>query len=357
MTRAARHAQRAGAAALHLIYAPARRDLAMPRQYLRSTSFLAPAPARWGLGILWAGAGGSTWPGSPVPHGPGGGTANALINMGSAVLFCGPSRDARTGVAARVCARMCQNRRTIEPQNGNGRNQPFLEPLAVLSRFHGSGANILLGRYSAAPCPIAGRSHPGLIGGGGGRKFRGRVRVGGLVDRPAVDRIALDQAVGGNGGFLRFFGGASGRVGMGMSEREGKSVADQRLAAVVQKPAGLASDAPGGRSIAVAAWAPPTPPSRHAPFPLMLAQTFFPISIGLPVRGTMGQRQDRDGRQAGSTEMGSGERGFPVCRSTSLGAADRADAGARVGDGGVPVPAPMRRGPQGLWAGARHVNG
>lgn len=346
MTRAARHAQRAGAAALRFDYGRADRDLAMPRQYLRSSFLLAPAPARWHLGILWAGAGGATWPGSPVPHGPGGGTGNALISLGSAVPFRRASRDARTDVAARVCAIGSWNHRTTEPQNENGRNQPFLEPMAVLSRFHGSGANILMGRYSAAPRSIAGSADLGLIGGGGWRKFRGPVRAGG----------AIGQA-GGNGGFLRFFDGARGHVGMGMLERERKSVAFQVLGDGRRKPAGLADDGPRGGAGGGAAWAPPTPPSRPRPFPLTLTLTFFRVSIDLPIRGIRGQRLDRDGRLAGSPETGSGERGFPLSRSTQAGDAVQGDAAARVGDGGVPVSAATRRDPQGLWAGVRHVNG
>lgn len=251
MTRAARDAQRPGAAALRFIFALRDEYCATPPLYLPSSFFVPFTPARWLRRWDWVGAGP---PGSTVLHGSGGRTGKALICLGSVVPFFGPSRDVRADAAARACVREPQNHRTTEPIIRKLGNPPIRGREAVLSRFCGSASNIKWGGYSPRAFAVASSAAQGLDRGAAGEKFSAWAR------RPAapIGAAELDRGgsrdAAGNGGFPPFFGRGEGCVGTRSLECARIVEADQRLAPSGMQPAGLADRGaptpPGGRDLA-----------------------------------------------------------------------------------------------------------
>lgn len=312
MTRAASGAQRSGAAALN--FRMVREDYAMVDDNLRSSFFVPRAPARWDRKRLWAGPPGASPPGSTVPHGPGDRTGKPLILLGSTVLFHSPSRDARAAVQPRVRNEDHQNHRTTELQNQREINQSLAGSAPVLRfRRHKQWAG-----YSP---PVAATSIQPLFDGGAWRKFRGWLA-------PA----AWASSAGRNGGFPRFFGGATGRVGMAMLESAPKSVVCQRVVRVGRKPARLTGGArrtPGGCSIA---WTTPTPPIALLDLPSSLALTAFLIWADAQSRrcSTAWERA-----QTSNVKMGSGVSTSRLASGFVSGWARRANRDRRVGDRGV----------------------
>lgn len=356
MTRAARDAQRPGAAALRLIFTRPRGYLAHPRDYFRSSSFFAPTPARWlpqKLG-LWSGY--AEPPGSLVLHGHGGRTAKPLILLGSTVLFQSLTRDARAGAPAHTYR---ETYRTTEPQNF------ALEPaeicqkrgsMAVLrctAARTGHGSIRILAGYCLRAVVSTACPDLGLFAEGARRNFRASVR---LADGEASP-IALAGRTGENGGNPPFFEGAERRVGTVVLECSPEMAVSCGFAGVRQKPARLAAGHLAGGASAAPAGHPPTPPSRASSISCTLPLTFFRNSIDLDHRGVDRRGVDRNGRLAGLPETGSGARSFPRPATAKAGRAGCFNAQAWVGDGGVPLAARQRREDTGLWLGARHVNG
>lgn len=355
MTRDANGAQRSGAASLTIILAQPRRNYAPARGYFTYSFFVPRTPARRQQRMIGARPGGGHWPGSPVPIGSGGGTANRLKSMGSVVLFCAASHDASAGVAACMCVRMIENHRTTEPFVRNGINLPFLTDGAVLARFSRSGGYKQWGGYSPAVASRPSSADQGLDGGTAPRKFRAQVQLAAVAGRP----IEADAIADRNGGKLPFFGASDGRVGMAALEWCGKSEAHQRLAPSLRQPAGLAASVdlvdlppPGVDAVGT----PPTPPSGPRFVPLSQAQPIFSISSHLQIRRAQVGGLERQGRLTSSREMGSG-----------VSVLSLADRGQR--DGAVMIEQQQRVGVQGavlswgrsretttLWGGLHGVN-
>ena len=330
-THAARAAQRPGAAAFIMIFPHPREIYALPRDYFASSFFVPRTPARRLRRILWAGGRWRSRPGSAVPHGSGGRTSNPLERRGSAVLFYSALRDARAGMAARVCARAARNHRTIEPLARRRGNQPFLTGAAVLARFRRSGANKQWGGYAALGCASSFGSLQGLNGGSAGGKFWRRVRLAGAIGGAAGEI----GGVGESGGFLPFFERASGAVGMRLLERAGKGEADQRLAARRIQPAGLGAIGGLGTPGVAPAGRGGTPPSRAAFCHLPQAQPIFGVSSRLQIRSAIRPGMVRDGRSSLSLPTGSGVEGLSWPLAAARGRAGMSGCQMRVGEDGV----------------------
>lgn len=359
MMRTASGAQRSGAAVRADDAARQRDYLRTPRQYFASSFFVLRTPARWLRKRLWA----ARWPGrfagSAVPDGSGGRTANALINGGSVVLFYSPSRDACACAAARAYVRDHQNHRTTEPQNENGRNQPFLRASAVLWRFCGSGSHILMGEYWSASSSCAASLDQALDAGTSGAKFRAPARLAAGAGGPIGGGVAGPERVAGNGGFLRFFGSPIGRVGMLASERGGNVVSKQALACRLHQPAGLKASAAGRLAT------PPgvdrirrggTPPRRASSVLRSLAQPIFQVSADFRIRCLSGVDVDRDGRFSWGSRKGSGERRLRSAASSRRAKAPGRREQKRVGVQGVFLVSGRCRNAATLWGGHTRVN-
>lgn len=341
-THAARAAQRPGAAASIIIFAQPRENYALLGEYFATSFFVPRTPARWFRKRLWAGRSGGSSSGSPVPIGSGGRTANALILRGSVVLFCGPSRDARAGTAARVCVKEPQNHRTTEPLIRKEGNLPFPADEAVLRRFYGSRANKEWGGYCLRSIAGASRPLPGLDGGTGGAKFWAGARLAAGGGRAIGADLGQLGRVNGNGGFLQFFDAVSGRVGMASLERRRIVAADQRFAARRIQPAGLRAAAAGSRGLDLAeatgvdrAGQGGTPPSPAPSIPLPKAQPIFGVSAAFRIRCAHRAAMVRNGSSVSNLPTGSGDEGFRLASRVERKGAAAIEHQTRVGENGM----------------------
>ncbi|HJO64976.1 MAG TPA: hypothetical protein QF469_06505 [Sphingomonas sanguinis] len=352
MTRAANGAQRSGAAALIITFAPRHEDCASPVFYFASSFFVAPTPARRYQGRIGAGWG---LPGSTVLSGPGGRTAKHLKYNGSTVLFRTLTRDACAGMCAHARVKDHQNRRTQNSTYKTYTIQWFNGSVPVLgfsggsraatqaiepSWFSGSAGNKQWGGYCLTDFAGAGGAYPGLDRGTAARNFRGRARLAaGGVGAVDADRCG-DQAAGKNGGFPPFFEGAAGRVGMAVSERTGKTVVGQCFAMPCRQPARLWA-ASGG-----AAWAAPltprggvdgrqggTPPKPRATFIRPMAQPIFWISSQFQIRrDAQADVVTGNGCLSSSAKTGSGVSILILAALTRGAEAAKSEWAGRVGE-------------------------
>ena len=356
MTRAARDAQRPGAAALRLIYARPIGYLAHPHEYFRSSSFFAPTPARWLLQKLGLWSGLATPLGSLVLHGFGGRTAKPLNLLGSMVLFQSLTRDTRAGTPAHTYR---ETYRTTEPQNfdlnpaENCEKRGSMAVLCCTAARTGRASNRIMAGYCRRAASRSASPDLGLFAEGARQNFWASARRAG----GAAVAIDLRGPSGENGGNPPFSEGETGLVGTPVLERRQKMAVSCGFAGGRRKPARLAAVDQAGGAAARSAGLPPTPPSRATSISRPLPLTFCRISIDPSDRGMCRIGLDRDRRLAGLRQTGSGAR--ELSRSTALkaGNAVRFNAQARVGDGGVPLTARQRREGTGLWLEAHHVNG
>lgn len=325
MTRAANGAQRSGAAALIIIFAPRNEDYAQPICYFLSSFFVAPTPARRYQGRIGVGWG---LPGSTVLNGPGGRTAKRLKSNGSTVLFQTLTRDACAGMCAHACVRKDQNRRTRNWNDKTKVSQWLSGSMPVLSfssgsgalpqvigmaRFSGSAGNKEWGGYCLTAFAGSSRAYPGLNGGSAARNFRGwpRLAAGG-AGAVGGDREQVGRA-GRNGGFPPFFEGAAGRVGMAVLECAKEMAEIRRFQAPPMQLARLWA------AIGGAAWSAPltprggaasrqggTPPKPRARSLRPLAQPIFGVSSEFQIRRDAQAAVTKDGRLSCSAKTGSG---------------------------------------------------
>lgn len=356
MTRAARDAQRPGAAALRLIYSRPIAPLAHPHEYFRSSSFFALTPSRWlpqRLG-LWSGL--ATPPGSLVLHGFGGRTAKPLKLLGSVVLFQSLTRDTRAGTPAHTYR---ETTRTTELQNfdlnpaENREKRGSMAVLCCTAARTGRALNRIMAGYCRRAASRSASPDLGLFGAGARQNFRASVRRAG----GAAVAIEVCGPTGENGGNPPFFVAAAGCLGMVDLERCQKMAVSCGFAGGRRKPARLAAVDQAGGAAARSAGLPPTPPSRATSISRPLPLTFCRISIDLSDRGMRRIGLDRDGRLAGLRQMGSGARELSGSAVPKAGNAVRFNAQAWVGDGGVPLTARQCREDTGLWLEAHRVNG
>lgn len=360
-TRVASGAQRSGAATHLLHYFRRERDDCRLRAFNLFFS-LFPSPGPFGADKIVARrlsrrhrAGGC---GSQVLHGPGGRTRKRLKSIGSAVLFCGPTRDACVGARMHACRDIRQNYRTSEPKLRNERKAWVSTARPVLSRFCGSGANKIGRGYAAPVTELDQLRDPQCLGGAAPRNFSA------WRTRPAAIGLDLGRVgrEGGNGGFLRVSGGRSGLVGMAMSEWCTQAVGFVPLSKGSHKLSRLSAapdlDVPSGATEGAGSIVQAEgggPPSAARLSSCMLAHAIFRISICPASLGIDARRVDWVGCSRNSAEMGSGD----CIPCASAGAESRAalnlGCGTRVGDSGGPVGLPDGK-PWTLWGGLDHVN-
>lgn len=360
-TRVASGAQRSGAATHSFIYLARRQEYCATLAHDFAYSFFVPrTPARWPQQRLWGGQPrGSNGPGGAVlwfRSGQGGRTANPLENRGSVVLFCGPTRDARTCTAAHACRDHRQNHRTIEPQNENGRNQPLSSVDAVLSRFCRSASNKIEGGYCPAASALAPSADQGLFAGSAGGKFWRQMRLAAVAAGPIGAGAQLRGASGRNGGFLRVSVPPIGRVGTAMSERIAQSGGLPCFFGVRRKLLRLspaaASTPPGVGAVRQGG----TPPSAPRPVSRSYAQPVFRVSADLRIRWILTDVMDRDGRVSCWTGMGSGVRILAgASGDRGEGALDRGRQ-HRVGVQEMVLGWGRNRETSTLWGGLQRVN-
>lgn len=360
-TRVASGAQRSGAATLRFVYLTQRSDYCAMLAHDFTFSFFAPrTPAHWLQQRLCATS-------SRGPDGPGGAvlwfyrdrwsrTAKSLKNRGSMVLFWSPTRDVCTGACAHACREHPQNHRTIEPQNENGRNQPFLKADLVLSRFCGSGGIKIGGGYCASVPPLAASADQGLFAGSASGKFWRQIRLAAGAAGPIAVGGQLRDAGGRNGGFLRVSACLNGRVGMAMSEWIAQSSGLPCFFGVRRKLIRLSQ---------AAAWAPRgvgaarqggTPPSAARPVSCSYAQPVSQVSTDLRIRRVPAVAMDRDGRVSCWTGMGSGVRSLRSVSGDRGGSALEQGQQRRVGVQDMVLGWGRNRETTTLWGGSHGVN-
>lgn len=361
-SRAASEAKRSGAAALRLRdFRPGRDDCGDAWPHL-SFSF-APAPARWFRIRLWrqpyhrCRARPVLW----FQAGQGDRTGKRLIMLGSVVLFWRPLREAGTCMQPRLRkAVVAQNHRTTELSLKKGRNQPIQPGRAVLSRFCGSGSNIIGRGYPAGAIVRGDRADQRLVRGAAPRKFRGWKSALGRDQAGRLIELGRASSAGRNGGFLPFSGAALGHVGMAMSERSAQSTAIAAFSRIGRKllrlRASLALGAPGADREAPGRLGQAEgagPPFAARQIRCMLAQPIFWISTDPHNRMT----PDGAGSSSWIGQTGSGARHFSPSRRPGREKRPQSDREKRVGDGGGSGSSWWENGEQGkLWGGRDHVN-
>lgn len=375
MTRAANGAQRSGAAALIIIFARRHEDYALPVFYFPSSFFVAQTPARRYQGRIGAGWG---LPGSTVLHGPGGRTAKHLKSNGSTVLFRTLTRDACAGMCAHACVRDYQNRRTqnwtykttvIQWFNGSVSVLPFsvgseTAPQAVDdARFSGSAGNKQWGGYCLSTFAEPSSAYPGLNGGTAARNFWGRARLAGAAGGAIGAGGGAAGRVGKNGGFLPFFEGSAGRVGMAVSERLEKTVLGQCFVAPCRQPARLSAASawgvqaarrtPRGGAVGRQGGTPPTP---RATFIRPLAQPIFRVSSRFQIRwDAQAYAATGSGRLSSSAKTGSGVSILILAALTKGAEAAKSEWAGRVGEDRMVLGWGRSR-TSTLWGEVPHVN-
>ncbi|CAD7335181.1 hypothetical protein SPHS6_00378 [Sphingobium sp. S6] len=259
----------------------------------------------------------------------------------------------RTHVGARVYAR--QKHRTTEPHliiinnhglSGSGLVLRWFSPeparqADAQQAESGSIRNKIPGGYSSAA--HVSRSDlliRGQIDGRGAKTFGAAIAAGtlGRVGGGSIDlggSVDSDQAqhVVGNGGFLRFSGCRSARVGTAMLEQAGEKRGNTWVFEPRRKLCRLTSGAASGadrlalgRPSASAAAGGVAPPCAARQIPSSLADAIFQISIDDRIACHAGPV---NGRQVGGAVTGPGDRAFRALRHAAAGRGVNADWGLR----------------------------